>query len=144
MEYAGFWRRGAAATIDGIMFGTVQTLLTIAVFGGVLVGDIQQEDAGGTVILSNLVSIVAAWLYYALMESSAVQATIGKMLIGIIVTDVDGKRLSFGRASGRHFGKFISTFILMIGFIMAAFTERKQALHDIMAGCLVIRKPKPA
>ena len=71
-------------------------------------------------------------------------AALGKISVGIVVTDIDGNRVSFGRASGRYFGKIVSWIILTIGFNMAAFTERKQALHDIMAGCLVIRKPKPA
>jgi uncharacterized RDD family membrane protein YckC len=88
--------------------------------------------------------IVFTWLYFALMESSAKQATLGKAMIGVIVTDADGSRISFGRASGRYFAKFVSVITLMIGFIMAAFTKRKQALHDMMAGCLVIRRPKTA
>jgi len=88
--------------------------------------------------------IIVVWLYAALMESSARQATVGKMMIGVVVTDTDGNRLSFGRASARYFAKFVSGITLMIGFIMAAFTKRKQALHDIMAGTLVIRKPKAA
>ena len=88
--------------------------------------------------------IIVVWLYAALMESSARQATLGKMMIGVVVTDTEGNRLSFGRASARYFAKFVSVITLMIGFIMAAFTKRKQALHDIMAGTLVIRKSKAA
>ena len=79
------------------------------------------------------------WLYYAIMESSSKQATVGKMALGIVVTDLNGKRVSFGRATGRHFGKILSGLILGFGFIMAAFTEKGQALHDIIAGCLVLR-----
>ena len=82
----------------------------------------------------------AQWLYFALMESSSKQATLGKMALGIIVTDLNGNRLSFGRATGRYFGKIISGAILMIGYIMAGFTEKKQALHDIIAGCLVVNR----
>jgi uncharacterized RDD family membrane protein YckC len=74
------------------------------------------------------------------MESSSSQATIGKMLMGIKVTDMDGKRITFGRASGRFFGKVLSKLILYIGFIMAAFTEKKQGLHDILAETLVLNK----
>ena len=87
-----------------------------------------------------IIGMVLHWLYYALLESSSRQATLGKMAIGIIVTDLDGGRISFGRANGRYLGKMVSAFILMIGFIMAGFTERKQGLHDIMAGCLVLNK----
>ncbi len=74
------------------------------------------------------------------MESSPTQATLGKMALGIKVTDLAGKRVGFGKATGRYFGKIISALILLIGFIMVAFTEKKQGLHDKMAGCLVVNK----
>jgi uncharacterized RDD family membrane protein YckC len=74
------------------------------------------------------------------MESSARQATLGKMAVGIKVTDEAGARISFGRAVGRYFGKFVSTIILLIGFLMVAFTEKKQGLHDKLAGTLVVKK----
>jgi uncharacterized RDD family membrane protein YckC len=83
---------------------------------------------------------VLRWLYFALMESSQYQATIGKLALGIIVTNMQGQRIGFGQATGRYFGKFISAMMLMIGFMMAGWTEKKQALHDMLAGCLVIRK----
>jgi uncharacterized RDD family membrane protein YckC len=81
-----------------------------------------------------------SWIYYALLESSVWQATIGKKLLGLRVTDLAGNRISFARASGRFFGKILSGMILGIGFLMAGFTQRKQALHDILAGCLVLRQ----
>jgi uncharacterized RDD family membrane protein YckC len=87
-----------------------------------------------------LLRMVLNWLYYSLLESSAWQATLGKKALGLEVTDLDGNRISFGRATGRFFAKFISSIILGIGYIMAGFTEKKQALHDILAGTLVIRK----
>jgi uncharacterized RDD family membrane protein YckC len=87
-----------------------------------------------------LVILILQWLYYALMESSNKQATLGKLALGIVVTDLSGGRISFGRATGRYFGKIISGLILYIGFIMAGLTEKKQALHDIMASCLVVLK----
>jgi uncharacterized RDD family membrane protein YckC len=83
---------------------------------------------------------VLNWLYFSLLESSSWQATLGKKALGLEVTDLAGRRISFGRATGRFFAKYISAIILMIGFLMAAFTEKKQALHDILAGTLVIRK----
>ncbi len=76
------------------------------------------------------------------MESSSQQATLGKIALGIMVTDLSGNRISFARASGRHFTKILSGIILYIGFIMAGFTEKKQALHDIIADCLVVKKQK--
>jgi len=74
------------------------------------------------------------------MESSSRQATLGKMALGIVVTDMDGKRISFGRAVGRNLGKIISQIILLIGYFMIAFTQKKQGLHDIIANCLVVVK----
>jgi len=93
---------------------------------------------GGLVLLATL--FLVPWIYNAAMESSFKQATLGKMALGMIVTDMDNKRISFLRASGRYFGKILSSLILMIGFIMPIFTEKKQALHDIIAKCLVISK----
>ncbi|MGB8524124.1 MAG: RDD family protein, partial [Candidatus Acidiferrales bacterium] len=87
------------------------------------------------------VSIVMMWIYYAWMESSSHQGTLGKMALGLIVTDLEGRRISFARASGRYFAKIITSLIpLGIGYMMAGFTEKKQALHDIIASCLVLRK----
>ena len=76
------------------------------------------------------------------MESSVKRATLGKMALGIAVTDVDGRRITFMRATGRHFAKMISGLILLIGYLMAAWTKKKQGLHDILAGTLVVNKPK--
>jgi uncharacterized RDD family membrane protein YckC len=84
--------------------------------------------------------LILIWLYFALLESSSKQATIGKMVMRIKVTNLSGKRISFGRATGRFFGKFISMYILFIGFLMPLWTSRKQALHDMIAKCLVIKK----
>ncbi|HEY4678350.1 MAG TPA: RDD family protein, partial [Candidatus Angelobacter sp.] len=78
-------------------------------------------------------------LYFALQESSAHQATVGKRAMNIYVTDLQGRRISFGQATGRHFSRVLSS-ILAIGYIMVAFTEKKQGLHDIIAGTLVKRR----
>ena len=141
-EYAGFWRRFAAFAIDVMLLGIVQGVATIAMV--VIIPGEEASDAAniGYILFSNLVLFAAMWLYFALMESSSIQATVGKMLIGIVVSDMAGNRISFKRASGRYFAKIPSWILLGIGFYMACFTERKQALHDIMTGCLVIRKPK--
>jgi len=83
--------------------------------------------------------LFSPWLYEALMESSSYQATLGKMIFGMKVTDLYGNRISFARATGRHFAKILSGMILCIGFIMVGLTERKQGLHDLLAGTLVWR-----
>jgi uncharacterized RDD family membrane protein YckC len=84
--------------------------------------------------------MVMRWLYYAFFEASEFQATPGKMALGLIVTDEEGVRIGFGRATGRYFGKILSGLILYIGFMMAGWTQKKQALHDILAKTLVVRK----
>jgi uncharacterized RDD family membrane protein YckC len=136
--YAGFWKRCAAWILDMIIL-----MIPILVIGGVIwlgfvsTGEISQNDFD---IVAQILGIVAGWLYWSIMESSPLQATLGKLALGIKVTDSIGERLSFGRASGRHFGKFLSSLVLGIGWIMAGFTRHKQTLHDIVANCLVVRK----
>ncbi|MFO0427124.1 MAG: RDD family protein [Planctomyces sp.] len=131
---AGFLTRFLAAFVDGIITSIVGVVVGIGV--GVTIGG----DASGQAI-SQLLGLLIGWIYSAGMEGSSLQATPGKMLLGIQVVDLEGRQISFGRASGRHFAKILSTIILMIGFLMALFTQRKQALHDIIAGCLVVKRP---
>jgi uncharacterized RDD family membrane protein YckC len=136
--YAGFWKRFAACLLDAIVT-TVGGFVIGFIIGFILV-------AGGTndtkvlEAVGNLLGILISWLYYTVMESSSTQGTLGKMALGIKVTDLAGNRISFGRATGRYFSKILSAFLLMIGFIMIAFTEKKQGLHDMIAGCLVVNR----
>lgn len=94
----------------------------------------------GTAMITYLALIVLMWLYFAIMESSKFQGTVGKIAIGLVVTDMEGNRISFARATGRYFGKILSSLIFMIGYILAGFTQKKQALHDMLAGTLVWKK----
>ena len=89
---------------------------------------------------AQLLALFFSWMYFALMESSRLQATLGKLAVGIKVTDLAGNRIGFEKATWRYFGKFISALPLLGGFVMAAFTARRQALHDRMAGCLVVNR----
>ena len=84
-----------------------------------------------------MLGLVGNWLYEAIMESSTKQATVGKMIFNMKVTDLQGQRISFARASGRHFAKYLSALTIFIGYIMAGFSEKKQALHDMIAGTVV-------
>lgn len=143
-EYAGFWLRFAAYLVDTVIIFLIFIPLTLAL--AVASASVTDGDDNGAMALFqlanmglNLVSIVVTWLYSSLLESSSWQATIGKKAVGIRVTDMNGNRISFGKATGRHFGKLLSSLICAIGFIMAAFTEKKQALHDMLAGTLVVR-----
>ncbi len=121
--YAGFWKRLAAFIIDTIII--IIASLIIEVIAG---------NSGG----ARLILLVGAWLYFALMESSKYQATLGKMVLGIKVADVHGNKLSFGRATGRYFGKILSELTIYAGFIMAGFTTHKQALHDLLTDAVVV------
>ncbi|MBV5309405.1 MAG: RDD family protein [Chromatium okenii] len=137
--YAGFWKRLAAWALDLLV------LLIASVFIGFIIGiliGVANPQTGEMTFeaVGNLFGVLLSWLYYAMMESSEKQATLGKMALGIKVVGITGNRISFGRASGRYFGKIISALAFMIGYLMVAFTKRKQGLHDLMANCLVINK----
>lgn len=143
-SYAGFWKRVFAFILDYIVMLLLVILFSFAI--GMMMAhngvDVESEDAMALFdALMQMVVLLVGWLYCALMESSKRQATLGKMLVGIQVTDLLGQRISFLRATGRHFGKYISFLLLGLGFLMIAFTRRKQGLHDVMASCLVINHP---
>jgi uncharacterized RDD family membrane protein YckC len=139
--YAGFWMRCAAWIIDYLIVGIPMIIFGFVVGLGLGAAGMNMNDPSVALGMQslNLVSIVVFWLYWALQESSARQATVGKRVLGLRVVDMNGQRITFGRASGRFFGKIVSGIICAVGYMMAGFTERKQALHDIMASTLVIR-----
>jgi len=155
LAYAGFWLRFVAYIIDGVVSGLAFLILLIPLFvltgaGAALskIGSGEDIDNAVAAVLSigflfgffGIIFLVS-WLYYALSESSSWQATLGKKMLNLKVTDMTGQPISFGRASGRFFAKIITNMIpLMIGFIIAGFTEKKQAIHDMIASCLVLRK----
>ena len=131
------------AIIDGILVRVVVSPNHLF-FGGLgLAGMMSGIHPLGLALFGGGVTFVAtvfgSWLYEAFMESSSYQATLGKMIFGMKVTDLNGNRISFERATGRHFAKWLSAMVLFIGYIMVGFTERKQGLHDLLAGTLVRR-----
>lgn len=140
--HAGFWRRCAAMIIDGLLIGIVlgllQVVLSFAVLGTFGTGS---EGLGALVAMvgvMGIASLVLQWLYFALFESGSAQATPGKRALGIKVVDDRGRRIGFGRASGRFLGKILSSALFGIGYLMAAWTERKRALHDMVADTCVV------
>lgn len=136
-KYAGFWRRFAAYSIDGLVLLVAAVPLALAL--AFIFGPSSDSSSSASVsLLLDLVSIAGGWLYFALMESSSKQATLGKMAVGIKVTDENGERLSLGRASGRYFAKVLSGLTLGVGYLMAGLTKKKQALHDKVANTLVV------
>jgi len=153
--YAGFWLRVVAALIDGVIMGLALCVLLVPLF--LLTGmgaqfDRMAEHRGqpdpgiifgliGMILVFAVVSVLIQWLYHAYLESGERQGTWGKQALGLYVTDLMGSPVTFGRASGRFFAKIVTGMIpLGIGYIMAGFTERKQALHDMIASCLVLRR----
>lgn len=158
LRYAGFWLRVAAYLIDSLIVGVPFCIVAFIIIGamgglaamraGVPLGNPPDQGAlvalfgafFGFFLMVALCGFVIGWLYYALMESSEKQATLGKMVMSLRVTDKNGQRLSFGHATGRYFSKIITGLVpLGIGYILAGITERKQALHDFIAGTLVFR-----
>jgi uncharacterized RDD family membrane protein YckC len=151
--YAGFWLRVVAAIIDGLILGIpLGFVLFLLILSAVPFLAHRQDPM--TIVMAILprllffavIYLVASWLYWGLMESSAWQATLGKKALGLQVTDIAGRRPTFGRASGRFFAgrgigmvPYVGGLYLLISCVMAGFTEKKQALHDIIAECLVIR-----
>lgn len=152
--YAGFWLRFVAYLVDAVILGIVYVILIVVViFASGVAATLRNLPENptpdmflrGAFVLAILalvaITTVITWLYYAWMESSPSQGTLGKMAMGLIVTDMQYRPVSFARASGRFFAKFITGLIpLCIGYIMAGFTAKKQALHDMIASCLVLRK----
>lgn len=145
----GFWIRFVAYVIDALIL-LVPTVILVGLFAGFVFlnrDSLDHEEEGlPAVLVIALVLLVVAmivinWLYEALMTSSPRGATFGKMALGLRIVRFDGAQLSFGRATARHFAKYMVTPMvpLAIGYIMAAFTNRKRALHDILADTLVIR-----
>ena len=151
VTYAGFWKRFLAYIIDSCIVSIASLIIIVpmAIMFGIGIfthEEIDEEAAAGFLIafigaylIFIMIIVVGQWLYFALMESRK-GATLGKMALGIMVTDMNGNPVSFGKASGRYFGKILSSLIFCIGYIMAGFTQQKQALHDILAGCLVVNK----
>lgn len=138
VAYAGFWRRFVAYIIDGLIIYAIQ--FGIGLILGFMVAALNKDKGVALDVVSYSVSFVISWMYWALSESSPKQATPGKMALGIKVTGTNGNRISFARATGRLLAKILSGLILLIGYIMIAFTPQKQGLHDMLAGTLVVLK----
>jgi uncharacterized RDD family membrane protein YckC len=156
--YASFGARFVAMIIDYIIIGVLQGVVITPILAVMGLGIASQAQGGdlenlsdaeaiglvGTLMAGIGTTLIVVWsislLYFAILESSKSQASVGKMALGIKVTDTNGDRLNFGKALLRSVGKIISGMIMYIGYIMAAFTEKKQALHDMIANTIVVKK----
>lgn len=153
-DYAGFWKRFAAYILDAIIMYIPSKLLGLMLGASAAEAAMTQAQLAApgdpqvmmaamsqyfhTMWPAMLLSTVMVWLYFAICESSPWQATVGKLALGIRVTDMQGRRISFPHALGRYLAKFLSVIILYIGFLMVAWTQRKQGLHDLIVGTLVL------
>ena len=153
-NFAAFWKRAVAFVVDAAIVITLFCLLIYAVnillalpveYSPIFERGVSlkmspyvKEHFVEIVLLYSFLKLTVLIPYFALLESSRLQATFGKLLLGIKVVDLSGKRISFARATGRFFAKILSGQVLLIGYLMAAFTERKQTLHDLLAGTLVV------
>lgn len=163
VEYGGFWLRFVAYLIDSIIIGIPVGILSVIIFFVIfgVTGAFEpifadslnleyvmtDEDLFvllgsylGAIAVIILVSLIAAVAYFAGMHASKWQATVGKKLLGLKVTDLHGNRITFWRALGRYLAMSFLSGILLIGYIIAAFTEKKQSLHDLIASTIVIKK----
>jgi len=157
VAFAGFWLRLVAAIIDGVVLSIPLMPVFLLVFLGAFrnMQDVQSAHdptalwvmLGPKILFVLIISAIASWLYWGLLESSAWQATLGKKALGLTVTDLEGRRVSFGRASGRFWaGRGVSSIpylggtYFFVDCVCAGFTVRKQAIHDMIASCLVLRK----
>jgi len=158
MNYAGFWLRFVAYIIDAIIIGIAKwfiitpILAAIGIASSLSFSDLQNPEDIAALLATIMGMLGISWiigqaldiLYHTFMESSKFQGSVGKMALGIIVVDTAGQKLDFAKAFIRNLCKIISTFIFFIGYIIAGFTDKKQALHDIIASTLVIKKDQSA
>jgi len=156
-RYGGFWARFLAYVIDSAILLIPCWLILIVIIAatGGTAALINARDRGadnpaevfaalaplfGTILIAVIFMFAGVWLYFAYQESSPLQATIGKRVMSLRVTDRNGNRLSFAHATGRYFAKIVTNLVpLFIGWILAGVTEKKLALHDFIAGTLVWR-----
>ncbi len=153
-QHAGFWKRLVAFIIDLIIIWLLQSFIFVPILGALGIGlftaspDLSDPDDAAGMVAVVIAAVGAIWLlamiiqvlYFTFMESSKTQATLGKMALGIIVTDMDGAPLNFSKALVRNLCRLLSNLTMFIGYIIAGFTAKKQALHDIIAGTLVVNK----
>jgi uncharacterized RDD family membrane protein YckC len=153
--YAGFWLRVVAALIDGLALAIPMGFVFFLLIASALPALLTRPPDPMRIMIAILprilmltvIILAGSWLYWGLMESSTWQATLGKKALGLYVTDLEGNRVTFGRASGRFFAgrgigsvPYVGGLYFLVSCILAGLTEKKQALHDIIAGCLVLRK----
>jgi uncharacterized RDD family membrane protein YckC len=143
--FAGFWLRAVAYLIDNILMSVLFAL--VASFHPYTF--LKSPDAASISLaappqltpIAIALWIIVSWFYFTMFEASTWRATPGKRILRLYVADLSGKRVTFVRAAARNLARSISNLTFLVGYLVAGFTEKKQALHDILASCLVLRRP---
>lgn len=132
-DYAGFWLRLGAYVIDFVIL-----FIPILVLRNLFIENPNQSD--GLNVIDQIINLGTWWIYYATCESSSIQGSLGKKIVGIKVVNLDGTKVSFLKATGRYWSMLISMVILGLGIIMIGFDTKKQGLHDKITNCLVVKR----
>jgi uncharacterized RDD family membrane protein YckC/type II secretory pathway pseudopilin PulG len=139
---AGFWIRAAAHLLDGFIVLAASVVVALV---AVLLGAVAGSNAVDTGIWGGIAAAtLGSLIYMAVTQASPRQASLGKRAMGLTVTDRNGSRLTFGRSLARELAKILNGLTFYLGWLLAAVTARKQALHDFVAGTVVVRQPGPA
>lgn len=149
--YARFWKRAVAALLDLLVVASIHQVIgiltTFAWYWCLRDPYDIYEYLDEIIVLFNVSRMVLMavlfWHYFAVMESSKFQATFGKMAMGLRVVDQEGQKITFHRATARFWSKSFSAITVLIGWFMAGFTKKKQALHDIAAGTCLMEEEIP-
>ena len=140
LAYGGFWRRLAGWLVDQVLLffpsAIVRVLLGMEPIAW-------HDPLDGRLAVSVSVDIVLEWMYSALLVSSAARGTLGQQLMDLQVTDGNGARVSFARASARYFATLLTLLTCGVGYLFQLFTSRRQTLHDWVSGTLVVRRSAP-
>ncbi len=141
LEYAGFWRRLTGMLVDALLLFFPEAILRVLL--GLPVLSYEDQWGDSRVLLAEGSTFLMAVLYCSLLECSGAQGSLGQQLLGIRVTDVKGRRIGFARAVGRQFGKILSVLLCCFGYAFQLWNHRRQTLHDMMSGCVVVRARGP-
>lgn len=134
--FGGFWRRFGASVVDSVILYFPQAIAKVML--GIPLWSAGDETSFGAELLVNLGGLVLYWLYSGLLESSSRQATLGQQVLGLRIMDLEGRRITFARASGRYFAQIFSVLLCGVGYLFNLWTSRRQTLHDLIAGCVAV------
>lgn len=137
IRYAGFWRRFSTGLVDGLVMFFPTSIVRVLLGENILSTANPWTDLDA--MRGTIVNLLLYWIYCAALESSPGQGTLGQQLLGLRVRDLQLRRISFVRATARHFGQWLSLFTCCVGYLLNLWTGKRQTLHDLVAGCVIAR-----